>query len=261
MRITVGTPFENAYCNFVAEAKRPNGESAILKIGYPASEIHTEIQALDAFNGQKSIKILERDNETCSILLEKVEPGYDLTTIKDDEEATTIAAEVMKVLPATPPTQHTLPTVTKWLDVTERIGDDHDIPRELIEKARATHHALEATKSCERVLHGDLHHENILYDEERGWLTIDPQGVIGDPICEVGAFFYNPEGISQNPNIENIFMQRATIFAETLQTNISRVIGRAFVQSVISCCWSVENNEEYDIVCVRTLEKLIDRNS
>ena len=42
-----------------------------------------------------------------------------------------------------------------------------------------------------RPLHGDLHHENIMHGP-RGWLAIDPKGVLGDPAFDAANWFYNP---------------------------------------------------------------------
>lgn len=259
--VTLGTPFENAYANFVATAVDGDGREVILKIGYPQSEIHTEIEALTIFAGEKAVRIIRQDDDTHAVLLEKITPGYDLTTVEDDEKATTIAAALCRDLAAPVPSDHSLPTMTEWLQVIDRIGTDHNFPPDLLRKAVQMHHELESLKICHRVVHGDLHHENILYDQERGWLAIDPQGVIADPICEVGAFFYNPDGISSKPNIEQIYLRRAHIFADILQTDVHHVLRRAFVQSVISCCWSIEDNQGYEMACVKALEKLLNTNS
>ena len=41
------------------------------------------------------------------------------------------------------------------------------------------------------VLHGDLHHENMLFDAQAGWIVIDPKGVIGKPCLEMGRYLLN----------------------------------------------------------------------
>ena len=38
------------------------------------------------------------------------------------------------------------------------------------------------------LLHGDLHHENILKNENGGYTVIDPKGVIGDPVFDLSRF-------------------------------------------------------------------------
>ena len=258
--IITGKPFENAYCNFVVDAVTNNGKKVVLKLGFPESEIHTEQEALLAFSGRKSVNVLGRNKKYCAILLQRVTPGYDLTTITNDDEATSIAAEVMKELPAEVPSKHTLETTVELLNVIERIGPNHPLPNTMLEKARKIAQKLYQTKKTEKLLHGDMHHNNILYDEDEGWIAIDPQGVIGDPISEVGMYFLNPHGIAEDPNLEEKFLKRAEIFSEVLECDINRVFGWAFVQCVISCCWSVEDNEDgwkQTVKCVDVLEKLL----
>jgi len=249
-----------SYCNFVVDAVTDTGKKVVLKLGFPESEIHTEQQALLAFNGRKSVKVLGRNKKYCAILLQRVTPGYDLTTIKNDNEATRIAAEVMKKLPTKVPLKHTLETTVELLNVIERIGPNHPLPIAMLKKARKIAQELYQTKKSEKLLHGDLHHNNILYDENEGWIAIDPQGVIGDPISEVGMYFLNPHGIAEDPNLEERLLKRAEIFSKVLQCDVKRVFGWAFVQCIISCCWSVEDNEDSwkrTIKCAKALEKLL----
>jgi Aminoglycoside/hydroxyurea antibiotic resistance kinase len=42
------------------------------------------------------------------------------------------------------------------------------------------------------VLHGDLHHDNILDGGPRGWLAIDPNGLIGERTYDIANLLRNP---------------------------------------------------------------------
>lgn len=44
-----------------------------------------------------------------------------------------------------------------------------------------------------RPLHGDLHHDNVLDFDERGWLAIDPHGVLGERLFDFANIFTNPD--------------------------------------------------------------------
>jgi streptomycin 6-kinase len=48
----------------------------------------------------------------------------------------------------------------------------------------------EICKTYSRIflLHGDLHHENILKNENGSYTVIDPKGVIGDPVFDLSRF-------------------------------------------------------------------------
>src|SRR4030095_1370797 len=61
------------------------------------------------------------------------------------------------------------------------------IPPRLVEQARQLYFDLCASQRGVRLLHGDLQHYNILFDSDRGWLAIDPKGVIGEVEYEIGG--------------------------------------------------------------------------
>ncbi len=92
--------------NFVAYATRAsstlanNARSAqrdvILKMGVPNREFLSEMEALRLFNGEGACKLLAYEEEKYWMLLERLNPGVMLATLEDDEEATRIAAELMK---------------------------------------------------------------------------------------------------------------------------------------------------------------------
>ena len=94
--------------NFVAFADRastadfdgtsqPSAQrGVVLKMGVPNKEFLSELEALRLFNGEGACRLLEFDEEKYWMLLERLKPGEMLATMKDDEEATRIAAEVMK---------------------------------------------------------------------------------------------------------------------------------------------------------------------
>ena len=60
------------------------------------------------------------------------------------------------------------------------------MPLNHLQKARFLRNTLLKSPGSEVLLHGDLHHGNILHHKE--WVVIDPKGVVGYPINEVWAF-------------------------------------------------------------------------
>ncbi|HKA75114.1 MAG TPA: aminoglycoside phosphotransferase family protein [Xanthobacteraceae bacterium] len=61
------------------------------------------------------------------------------------------------------------------------------IPGEMLQRACALFGELTPSPGERKLLHGDLHHDNILWDATRGWVAVDPKGVIGEPAYEFGA--------------------------------------------------------------------------
>lgn len=88
----------------------------------------------------------------------------------------------------------------------------------------------------------DLHHDNILFDDQRGWLAIDAKGVVGERAYEVGAAFRNPIDHPER------FLDRATIerrvgqLSAALSLSEQRVHYWAFVQAVLAAIWELEDD-------------------
>jgi streptomycin 6-kinase len=119
-------------------------------------------------------------------------------------------------------------------------GDDQ-IPPELVEAGHHVFSQLCASQRSARLLHGDLQHYNLLFDSNRGWVAIDPKGVVGELEYEIGAVLRNPV---ERPEL---FLRRATIerrlkaFANKLNLDFERMLGWSFAQAVLSAIWEIED--------------------
>ncbi|MBA3795075.1 MAG: aminoglycoside resistance protein, partial [Rubrobacter sp.] len=97
--LEVGPPFPNLSYNWVVPAVRDDGTPAVLKLSFPGDkEFGTEAEALRLFDGGGICRLLGMDLDRGAMLLERLEPGAPLTTVDNDEEATALAANVMKKL-------------------------------------------------------------------------------------------------------------------------------------------------------------------
>lgn len=154
----------------------------------------------------------------------------------------------MKDLPVPEPAKHNLPTFAQWTErafrrTREACGHEGGpLPVELLDQAEQVFRSIQDSRQKEVLLHGDLHHENILYDEERGWTAIDPKGVIGDPCLEVGRYLHNqlPEDMSLREK-ERRIAERTEILSSELGESEERIKSCAFVDLVLSLCWSLED--------------------
>ena len=87
-------------------------------------------------------------------------------------------------------------------------------------------------------LHGDLHHDNVL-SSDRGWLAIDPKGLMGDPAYEVANIFRNPVGATKLAADPRRIANLADAFAARLGYNRKRMLGYAAAHSALSACWDL----------------------
>lgn len=88
-------------------------------------------------------------------------------------------------------------------------------------------------------LHGDLHHDNII-SSDRGWLAIDPKGLIGDPHYEFANAFRNPAGALKLAADTKRINAMADAFSQRLGLNRKRILGFAAAHSGLSACWDLE---------------------
>jgi len=259
--LTLESPFTPLSYNYVAPARGEDGRYFVVKVGVPRRELFMEIEALRAFNGNGAIQLIDSDSSLGILLLERAEPGTLLSQLKDDEEAVSIAASVIRELSQAKPYNLPLPTLDQWFDSLRRLrqtfgGTTGPLPRELVERAeKLVSELYDPTHGV--LLHADLHSDNIVAAQRRPWLAIDPHGVLGDPAYEVAAWLHTipPRSLSDRPAGE-IFRRRMDQFADELQLDRQRIQAWGLANAVLSACWSIEDHGygwEEAIFCAQTL--------
>lgn len=250
--LKVGPPFSPLSYNYAAPAEGPGGARLVLKVGVPVRELLTETEALRAFDGRGAARLVEADAEAGALLLERVEPGTPLTALceTDDEAATSAAAAVMRKLWRPAPEGHSFPTVADWGEGLRRLrahfgGGTGPFPRRLVEEAETLFAELLDSSAGPVVLHGDLHHGNVLAAAREPWLAIDPKGLVGEPAYEVGALLRNPlPQLLGWPQPVRASERRIALLSEELGFERARVRGWALAQAVLSEWWSIEDAGE-----------------
>jgi streptomycin 6-kinase len=259
--------------NFVAFAKqfsspgggkaKDEGKDVILKMGVPNPEFLSEMEALRLFNGEGACKLIDCDEEKYWMLLERLQPGVMLATLEDDEEATHIAAEVMKKIwrPIEPSSSplfqelasgiHKFIELTDWFDGLKELrqqfyGGTGPFDEKIIGHVERTVRDFFLENQQPVLMHGDFHHYNIL-SSDRGWLIIDPKGVIGPAGYEVGPFLINPWGeLINRDDIRKITKRRVDILHEHLGYERERIHEWALAHAVLSAWWSMESNTGWE---------------
>ncbi len=242
---TPGHPFALSY-NYVLRGWRAGGQPVVFKIGVPRPEITREIEALRCYDGRGICRLLEADVEAGAMLLEALRPGTMLAELDDDELATAIGAGVMQGLFRPLPKEHPFVPVETWaadLEAIPRFPGGTPLPAGLVDRARGLFAELFASAAPPVLIHGDLHHFNILAAGREPWLAIDPKGMAGEPAYEVGAFLRNPfPAFPARPDAGRLLARRVDQFAERLDLDRGRLIGYGIAQAVLSAWWSVEDH-------------------
>jgi streptomycin 6-kinase len=270
-RLTNIQPVSNLSYNFVAFAEMPSplaplprGEgNVVLKIGVPRDELTSEIEALRLFDGEGACRLIDADKAKGFLLLERLHPGVMLATLDDDDEATRIAAELMtriwrRGLDAPSASASGCSTsrfkfirLSDWFDGLIRLremfgGVTVPLEEKLVERVERSTKEFFAENHMPVLMHGDFHHFNIL-SSERGWLAIDPKGVIGPAGYEVGPLMMNPWGsLSEGIESRRRVRRRVDILHGQLGFERERILEWSLAHAVLSAWWRIEDNTGWE---------------
>ena len=261
-QIVVGSPLDLSY-SYVAPAVTANGQEIVLKIGVPNPELSSEIRALQSYAGGAAVRLLDFDEGRGFLLMERLTPGQMLSSLADDEQATRTAAQVMRELWRPLPSNSLFPAAGKWAEGLGRLrqrfnGGTGPFQPRLVEMAESLFRELLSSSEPPVLLHGDLHHFNILSAQRRPWIAIDPKGVAGERAYEVGALLRNP-----NPRLctdAEVQHRRVDVLREELALDKHRIVGWGMAQAVLSAWWSYEDSGsgwESECACAEVLARLM----
>jgi streptomycin 6-kinase len=220
------------------------GESVVLKIATARGDEWRAGETLAAFHGQGTARVYAHADG--AVLLERTIPGQHLTALvlagRDDEATEILADTILRM--SSGASDYAAPTARDWgrsFDTYLSSGDSQ-IPRQLAVDAAGTFDRLCASQTNVRLLHGDLQHYNVLRDDRRGWLAIDPKGVIAEAEYEIGAILRNPVELPALFLDPAVIDRRVRRFASSLGLDRERILAWAFAQAVLSAIWDVEDD-------------------
>jgi streptomycin 6-kinase len=227
-----GPPLSESY-NLLLPMRR-GADRFVLKIHAERDEYRYEAAALRAWSGvPAAVRVIEDDGH--SLLLERAD-GVSLESTWDatrDDADTYALAGVMREL-RVPCPDAGLPHVRDWLAALR-------VPRPGLptDHARAMADDLLASTDADVLLHGDLHHGNVLRDASGRLTVIDPKGVLGDPAFEVGAMLRNPmTRFLDAPDPAALIQRRLDICADVLGTDRDRLRAWGYVVQVLCAVWA-----------------------
>lgn len=250
-------PVDNMSYNYVAKAITSTNKLVVLKISCDKKSNNEEMQALRYFNGHASVRLLDHNEKYHAMLLDQAIPG---TTLKSFYPAQIeyvmdcYASTVNKLHRKKLPSKHNYRHISDWLKAIDRLTTNQ-LPAGMLDRAIQIKNKLLSTIQQELFLHGDLHHDNLIKNNDE-WLTIDPKGIIGDAEFEIAAFdFIHPSEFHLKTGIKNLFTKRIDILADKSKRNAARIKDWVFVRLILSAAWSIEDNCEigWDIELAKSL--------
>jgi streptomycin 6-kinase len=244
--VELGEPFPGARAAFVAPARDRDGRELVLKISPDLEWARHEHEALVHCGGSGALPVLGFADDLGAILQERASPGESLRSGSSAAvESSQIFADVAERLRAPTRPLPVLPALTSWLTplASPEIADAPEGLSRHRREAQDVAARLIGLPGRQSLLHGDLHHSNIL--RHGGvWIAVDPKGVIGPAEAEPAAFLRNPRGplLQLDDPIGHLTTSTLGI-SRRLGYDPLRVAGWAYVLGVMAAIWAIEDAE------------------
>lgn len=243
-QLSVDGPSMNGSAALVVPVRTPTGRPAVLKLGFPHDEARHEHIGLQHWHGNGTVELLRADPHRWALLLERLHADEDLAAVHDLEACEIVAAFYARLhVPALPQLQRLSSYVDRWTDRLTTLPADAPVPRRLVQQAVALGRAFagdEATDS--RMIHGDLHYENVLAADREPWLVIDPKPMAGDPHYEVAPMLGNRwEEVVASGDVRAGVRRRFHTLVDTAGLDEARARDWVVVREMHNALWVIED--------------------
>jgi len=257
-QLDVGEPFGDGCVSLAVPVVREDGSLAVLKVNFPDRETEHEADALALWGGAGAARLLERADDLAALLVERLEPGAQLWSVEDEDEANEIAAEVLlslrREIAGDQPFLPLADEALRWAtEIPERWATlDRPFEQRLLEEMVSACHELAADEPAHVLLHQDFHGGNVLRSGD-GWRAIDPKPLVGDPAFDAASLLRDRRpSLRDDPRAERRVRRRLDLLAEALELDRERLRLWGIVHAL---AWGVHDTKhEPDMVaCARLL--------
>jgi streptomycin 6-kinase len=184
---------------------RVDGTQAVLKLAMPHMEGKHEIQGLRYWSGRSMVKLLEADDDSGAMLLERCLPGTPLRSEPESAQDVIIAGVLRRIWESTTETpglvdfSHLSQMIDLWYE--ETIAQGHLWPDAgLVTEGLRVMKELASPAPTDVLLATDLHADNVLRAQRESWLAIDPKPFVGDRSYDPVQHLINCESrLHRNP--------------------------------------------------------------
>ena len=221
---------------------RRGGVPAMLKIAH-APEERAGASLMAWWDGNGAARVLEHAGD--ALLLERALGSGSLAEMarsgQDDEASRILCAAAAGLhAPRAGPLPDLVP-LARWFRALEPAAAAHG---GILTHAAAAARELLADPRDVVVLHGDLHHGNVLDFGARGWLAIDPKGLIGERGFEFANLFWNPD--RETATAPGRLARQTEVVAAAAGLERGRLLRWILAYTGLSAAWSLEDGDPPD---------------
>lgn len=247
LRLDDGPPMHGVV-SLVLPVVREDGGKAALKLQPVTDENATEAPGLRTWAGDGSVLLLDEDPATGTLLLERLDSGRPLSAVPDDMEALKILTELLGRL-----TAHAAPPGLRRLgDIATAMLGDVDKALAALPGERDRHWVRWCADAVaelvpepgDRLLHWDLHFDNVLAADREPWLAIDPKPLAGDPGFDLWPALDNRwDDVVATGDVTRAVLRRFDLMVDGLDLDPARAAGWTYGRLLQNVLWDVEDGE------------------
>ncbi|WP_063835923.1 APH(6)-I family aminoglycoside O-phosphotransferase [Streptomyces sp. JS01] len=235
--------------SLVLPVLRHDGTRAVLKLQLPREETTAALIGLRAWNGDGMVRLLDHDPASSSMLLERLDGARTLASIDDDDVAMGILAGLLARLVAVPAPQglRGLGEVAAAMleqvpQAVTHLTDPAD--RDLL-RGWASAVAELADEPGDRLLHWDLHYDNVLAAQREPWIAIDPEPLAGDPGFDLWpALDSRWDDVVAQGDPLRVVGRRFDLLTDALGLDRARAAGWTLGRLLQNALWDIEDGEQ-----------------
>jgi streptomycin 6-kinase len=232
-----GGAFQTIWTRSLLQPVRQAGRPAMLKL----ATYHEEVRGAAVmawWDGEGAAPVLA--HEAHALLLVRAEGARDLcawVAEGRDDEATEVLCAALAELhrPRLRATPEGLIPLEAWFRSVERQVGQGDV----FARGHALAQRLLAAPQDVRLLHGDMHHGNVLDFGELGWLAIDPKGALGERAYDYANIFRNPD--MATPLSPGRLERQLALVCRLAGLEPRRMLEWVAAHAVLSLAWCLED--------------------
>lgn len=225
-----------------------DGTPAVLKLRPVDEEGAGEPVALNIWNGRGAARLYGNDPETGVLLLERLDATRPLSRLPDDMQAVQVLANILARLVAHPAPED----IRRLADIAAGMldavpGAVQELPdradQQLVRTCASAVRDL-IDEPGDRLLHWDLHYDNILTGQREPWLAIDPCPLAGDPGFELLPALGNRwNDIVATGDTHRAVLRRFDVLTDALALDRDRATGWTLARILQNALWDVDDGK------------------
>ncbi|MBI0299875.1 hydroxyurea phosphotransferase [Streptomyces sp. PRKS01-29] len=241
-------PAAHGMASLVLPVTGADGTPAVLKLQQVREETEGAPLGLRTWNGDGVVLLLDHDPDTGTMLLERLDASRPLCSLPDDTAAMHVLADLLARLTSVPAPgglRRLSDIAATMLEQTpDAVPALRDPAEQRLVRVCASAVAELLDEPGDRLLHWDLHYDNILAGEREPWLAIDPEPLTGDPGFELLPALDNRwDEVLATGDPTRAVLRRFDLLTETLGLDRRRATGWTLGRVLQNALWDIEDGK------------------